>query len=379
MFRALLPVLTLILSSVSLCHALKITDYPKSDEIVIGVVPVVLKPERAFTFNAPLSATLELLVSKPSGSAEEGEILAYVDRERIEMEGELLGLEKQYSELQEIPEKRLSIFQSLRQIEDRKAEIEQQLAFIKKIETNPELGRLYSKDSSQFEQNKQDATERLSEEKETVNAVLENLESPGNRQLAERIIALKLQKRLWEYERKVKESQITMPFDGSYQFLFPFVEGRSEYQVIASEPLVLVEDLSRIYGVIEVRGMLWRLVDKAKLRLRLPGLGMRSPVTLGRFHRSITEEGGPRSALLYYFVFDEKDVPLVSRIRGGMVSGEVLLKLPAKDAHIVPKLDLLSAHPTAFNHSWEAGIRETFDEVKEVHVGQDAIGIVFQD
>lgn len=374
--RSFAFLLSAVLAS-SFCDALELTAYPQRDQISIGVVPVVLKPERAFTFTAPLTAPLEILIAEPRGEAKEGEILAFIDRERVEMEGELLGLEKQYSTTQEIPEKRLSVFQSLRQIEDRKAEIDQQLAFIKKIETNPELGRLYSKDSSQFETNKQAATERLGEEKETVDVVLNNLESPSNRELGESIITLKLQKRVWEYERKLEESQITMPFTGTYQFLFPIETGRIEYQVMQGEPLVLVEDLSRMYGVVEVRGVQWRLFDKAQLRLRLPGLGTRSAMILGKFHHSITEEKGSRSALLYYFAYDAKDVPYVARIRGGLVSGEILVDVSEERPYVVPKLDLLTAHPNAFGTSWEDGVMSLYDDVKTVYVGQDVVGVVF--
>lgn len=355
---------------------LKLSDYPRGSSISIGMVPVVLKPERSFSFTAPLSAPLEIAVVQSSGTAEEGMVLAYMDRERIQLEGELLELEKMHSELQEVPEKRLSVFNSLRQIEDRKAEINQQLAFIKKIETDPELGRLYSKDSSKFEQNKQTATDRLSEEKATVETVLGNLESPGNRELAENIIELKLQKRIWEHERRVEESQIAMPFTGRYQFLFPMSEGRSEYKVMQGEPLVLVEDLSSMYGVVEVRGVQWRLFDKDQLRLRLPGLGSMSNLVLGKFHHSVTEEKGPRGALLYYFNFEEKYVSKVSQIRGGMVTGEILVDVSVEQPYMVPKLDLLSANPKAFQYSWEDGVRAMFDDVKAVYVGQDIVAIV---
>lgn len=355
---------------------LALESYPRKERIVLGTLPISLKPVREFSVNASVSGQLEIEVNQLSGWAEEGTLLANLDRERIELEGELLELETTFIELQELPEKRLAAYNDLRNAEARKSEIEKQLAFIEKIEASPELSKLYGRDRTDFDDTKSKATARLAEEMETVEEVLGNLEVPEVRALSEQILALKLKKRIAEHERRVEESLLKMPFDGRFQYLFPIEAERSNYRVLQGEPLLKFEDLSTIYGVIEVRGVLWRTYRKEQLRLRLPELGSRSFDLLGSFHHSIAEERGQRSALLYYFAFDTKAAKVVADIRGGFVSGQILLDVSEERPYLVPKLDLLEAYPNSFRGNWKTGVQSVFGEVKAVYIGQDEIGIV---
>jgi len=355
---------------------LVLESYPRKSQIVLGTLPISLKPVRELTLSAPVSGLLELEVNQLSGYAKEGTLLASLDKDRVLLEGELLDLEAAYIELQELPEKRLSAFNNLRSIEDRKTEIEKQLAFIEKIDANPELSKLYGRDRDDFDATKLKATDRLAEEKSTVDEVLENLEEPEVRGLSEEILALKLKKRLIEHERRVEDSELAMPFDGRFQYLFPIQADRSDYRVLQGESLLKFEDLSTIYGVIEVRGVLWRTLAKEQLRLRLPELGSRSFDLMGMFHHSVAEERGQRSALLYYFSFKEAAAEVVAEIRGGLVTGQILLDVSEEQPYMIPKLDLLEAYPDRFDGTWTLGVESIFGDVANVYVGQNQIGIV---
>lgn len=377
--KSLKYLITFFCFSATLAHVIaapELADYPKQDFLVIGTVPVSLKAKRSFVFKAPQSASFEVIQKEKYGSATEGTVLAWLDRDQIELEAKLLKVEAVYSETVELPEKQLSAYNQLRQLESRQDEIDQQLDFIEEIEANPELGRLFAKAPETFQLDKAASAKKLQEEQGVVNAFLAKLETPGTQELSMQLVEMKRQQRLLEHQKRLKESRISMPFDGIYSYLLPLELDRTVYTVLQNDPLLLVEDTSEVHGVVEIRGVDWRVLPKERLKLRLSGSRFMDNKNLGIFLRADTDTSTNKGALLYYFSYSGESVKMVEPLRGGIVSGQILLDLTNSPAHIISKLDMLKNHPDEFDESWETGIRQLFGEVQSVYVGQQNIAVI---
>lgn len=370
----------LVLPALVFTHLLQaelaLEDYPLVDHLVLGAVPVKVQATRQHTFYAAFSGPVEQIVARPVGTAKAGELLLFQDRERMDIETRLLAIERQLTEKQEIPEQQLALFQSLRQIENREAEIGQQLAFIKEIENNPELSRLFAEGAEGPGIDKEAAFDRLELERRVTQRILQSLEQPEVRKLAEELVNLQLRKRELEHEKRLREARITMPFDGTYRVLLPSSAGADEMVALQGEPLVQVEDLSTVLGLVEIHGVRWRTLPRENLQLRIPRMASISREYRGQFRRALLSERERDGALIYVFAFDGEAREPAARIRGGTVTGEILLDLSAERYRLIPKLTLLEAYPEAFEHSWESGVRASFDDVREVHVGRDGVAIL---
>lgn len=359
--------------------ALDPTDYPQQDFLLIGTVPATIEPRRAARFNAPMNGSIEIMLEARQGTAKEDTLLAWMDRERLELEGEVLALEATNSRVRQIPEKQLASLQQRHQLETRSSEIDQQLNFLSEIERKPELARLFTEDSEGFQLDKAATAEQLENEQALAETLLEALQTPENEALAQELAERKLAQRQLDYEKRLRDSQIRMPFDGHYQLMLPTEPGRTVYSVLQGDPILLTEDRSEIFGIVEVKGNHWRLLPRERLRLNFPGAGALSPEETGRFAHSVLDDSGRRPTLFYHFKFDAENLSRVERLRGGVITAELLLDLRDEPAHMIPKADLINAFPNAFAEGWESGIRQHIEGVRAIHVGQTAIALVLGD
>ena len=359
-----------------LAAKLRLSDYPTGYTLVLGTAPATLQARRAYTYHAPFSGPVEQGVTSPVGRADAGELLLFLDRERMQIEGRLLEIERQLTEKQEIPEQQLALFQSLRQVENREAEIGQQLAFIEAVESNPELLELFRGEDGPGKLDEEAALERLELERHVTQRILRSLEQPEIRKLAEELVTLKLRKREIEHEKRLREARIEMPFKGAYQLLLPVEPGQTTVEALQGDPLVRVEDLSAVYGVVEIHGSRWRSLPRQRLQLRIPGMSTFSKEFRADFHQARTPQQERGGELVYLFEFKGEGRSRAAAMRGGSLAGEILLQLDAEGVRLVPKLDLLEAYPEAFGDTWKAGVRRVFEDVQAVHVGQDKLAIL---
>jgi len=374
---ALTPLLLAVNVSLE-AKSFQLRDYPMSDHLVIGSVPANLQAKQMHTFYAPSNGPIELLVPAMSGQAAQGELLAFQNRKRIELEGRLLALERQLTEKQEIPEQQIALFQTLRQIRNREAEISQQLEFIEKIGTSPELiqlfGQAYGKDKSKEE----NTTNQLKSERLATQQLLNHLNDPEISVLALELTNLKLRMRELEHEKQLSEACINMPFDGDYQVLLAVDNGRTEVEVLQGAALLRVEDLKEIHATFQIYGVRWRQFPRERLSLRIPGMHGLNASDRAPFSKIVDVgvdplDGAPR----YAFAFKGAAAQRAAKIRGGTVTAEILLELGDRPARIVPKLDLLEAYPDAFRDSWEAGASQVFKNLAAIYVGREALALSF--
>lgn len=358
--------------------ALEPSDYPQQNFLLIGTVPTTLEPSRSFHFKAPMNGSLELMTTTTSGPAKEGTLLARMDRERLELEGEMLQLEAAYSRIREIPEQKLAALQQLRQLENRSSEIGQQLDFLSEIERKPEFASLFTENVESFNEEKRGMTQQLQHERALAEDLLQKLQAPATAELGEQLAEMKLKQRQLDYQQRLRDSQIRMPFDGHYRLLLPTGAERRDYSVLQGDPILLAEDRSALFGVVEVKGDHWRSLPQEKLCLNLPGAGAFGPEESGRFERSVLEHSARRPRLFYHFKFDSTRLERIEQLRGGIITAQLLLDLRDRTAYVIPKADLLSAFPTSFDAGWAEGLRQQFKAIRHVYVGQQAVAVSYE-
>ncbi len=355
--------------------SLKPTDYPQQNFLLVGTVPTTIEARRSAQFKAPMNGSIELMIDATAGLAKEGALLAWMDRERLELEGDVLRLEATHHRVRDIPEKRLAALQQLRQLENRSSEIGQQLDFLGEIARKPELASLFTESVEAFNEEQVKTAEQLENEKALAERLSETLQAPENAELAEQLAEMKLQQRQLDYQKRLRDSQLRMPFDGHFRLLLPTEADRREYPVLQGDPILLAEDRSALFGVVEIKGNHWRSLPRERLLLNFPGAGALGLEETGRFDRSVMEDSGRRPSLFYYFKFEGPHLQRIDRLRGGMVTAELLLDLRDSPAYVIPKADLLAAFPRSFANGWEDGLRQHFGAIQAVHIGQHAIAL----
>jgi len=358
--------------------ALEPSDYPQQDFLLIGTVPTTLEPSRSFQFKAPMNGSLELMISSTSGTAQAGTLLARMDRERLELEGAVLQLEAAYSRIREIPEQKLAALQQLRQLENRSSEIGQQLDFLSEIEQKPEFASLFTENVETFHAEKSGMTQQLQQERALAEDLLHKLQDPASAKLGEQLAGMKLKQRQLDYQQRLRDSQLRMPFDGHYRVLLPSGADRSAYSILQGDPILLAEDRSALFGVVEVKGDHWRSLPQEKLCLNLPAAAAFSPEESGRFARSVLEHSARRPRLFYHFKFDSPRLERIEQLRGGIITAELLLDLRDSTAYVIPKADLLAAFPSSFGGGWADGLRRQFESIRDVYVGQHAVAVTYE-
>jgi hypothetical protein len=138
--------------------------------------------------------------------------------------------------------------------------------------------------------------------------------------------------------------------------------------------LAWLQDFSRQHVRLVLRQTDWRLVDPARLTLRLGTGTLGRPLSAG-FVRRLTEEVFGREELAYYFVVDPERTTEARPLVGGQVGAQVIAALP-ETAHLVPKLDLVLAEPATFRlEGWTGGLAKLLPGARVLLVGETHLAI----
>jgi len=242
----------------------------------------------------------------------------------------------------------------------------------------PELIQLFGPTDGKDRLKEENMTNQLKSERLATQQLLNHLNDPAIRVLAQELTNLKLRMRELEHEKQLAEARIEMPFDGYYQVLLPVETGRAEVKVLQGAALLRVEDLKEIHATVEIYGVRWRQFPRERLTLRIPGMHGLDESDQAPFNKIVAVGIDPLSgALRYSFAFRGEAAERAAILRGGTVTAEILLKLGDQPARIVPKLDLLEAYPEAFRDSWEAGASQVFENLEAIYVGREALALLF--
>ena len=108
--------------------------------------------------------------------------------------------------------------------------------------------------------------------------------------------------------------------------------------------------------------------------LELPrqnGPGLRA-----KFKTKKTVELYGKPELVYVFEFPKELSEVARPLVGGRVSADLIVKL-AKEATLVPKLDLVRSEPESFrDNGWRMGVESAFPGRRVLAVGQSQVAII---
>ena len=174
-----------------------------------------------------------------------------------------------------------------------------------------------------------------------------------------------------QFEMRMQEAYLTVPFDGEIEFLFPYVEGEKNY-IQAGMEVALLRDLRELHGQVPILDSDWRLYNKNSLELELKA--PRGKV-IGKYLKSSSREVSGGEELIYSFKFDPQDKLALRNQLGGRTDGMLYLKL-SRAAHMVPKFLLVSLNPERFRlGGWSGLVASVCPEYELIEVGLYSIAI----
>ncbi len=359
-------------------QAFDLNSYRESRQISVGVLNVEVLPARSLRLKSPSGGSLHLhQPERPGIPLAAGTLWGEFDPERTKLEREAITLARTLLEKKQQPKAALDLAREAAELVERRSELVRQSGMLQRIIAEPELAQLY------LEDNRADSatnpTEeitallaRLKTQTELIDAVLAFSGSDEDFQIEARVLELKLIQQELDLKDRESEKRLTMPFDGELTLLPRRPSGDKPLRIQLGEDLALIQDFSIIRARLVMKRPEWRLIPTGQLFLRI-NAGVRPLVA--RFDRSLLEEVNGREELVYYFNFAEADRPSARSLIGGGLTARLYAELP-QPARIVPKLDLVIAHPDAFREGdWTAGLSAALPESQLMVIGDTELAI----
>jgi hypothetical protein len=366
----------LLLALVVPCHAFDLSPYPRSREIVLGTVHAEVRPAHSQKIKATQSGLLQLHLPASGATLSQGTLWAEFDPARLALEREALALARQLITEKEVPGLRLEQSRTRAELSDKLDELDRQAAMLGKILHDPALAELYLTEETRAQDidKVRYLVTQIDQQRRLTRAVLAYAGTPRQEELEVRVLELKLRQQELELARREQESRLVMPFDGEITFIPPAPTSDRPLRVEAGMDLAWLQDFSRLHVRLVLRQTDWRLVDPARLTLRLGTGTLGRPLSAG-FVRRLTEEVFGREELAYYFVVDPERTTEARPLVGGQVGAQVIAALP-ETAHLVPKLDLVLAEPATFRlEGWTGGLAKLLPGARVLLVGETHLAI----
>ena len=99
--------------------------------------------------------------------------------------------------------------------------------------------------------------ETLATHENQVKEMLSFVESERKEELELGEIKKKFELRKMQFEMRMQEAYLTVPFDGEIEFLFPYVEGEKNY-IQSGMEVALLRDLRELHGQVPILDPDWR-------------------------------------------------------------------------------------------------------------------------
>ncbi|MCW5548240.1 MAG: hypothetical protein KIT44_04680 [Opitutaceae bacterium] len=370
--RCLLP----CLAFATVLRAFDLTAYPVATEIALGTVQAEVKPAHSRKLKAGQSGRLHLHPAAFNRAPQpQGTLWAEYEPDRLNLEREAFDIARQLLRSRETPTLRYEQARARADLADQLAETEHQAAMLQRIRTEPELAELYLREpGGEDPATLDEAVEQLNRQAGLARGLLDFVGSARQEWLETRALELKLRQQEIELQRREQESRLVLPFDGELTLLAAPPGDHPELRVESGMDLALVQDFSRLHVRITLRQPEWRLVPPERLSLRLATGGFGRDLRAAHLHR-VTEEVFGREELACYFLIDREDSGRARALVGGRLQATLVAALPGP-ARLVPKLDLVLAHPAAFRElGWSAGLEQLVAGARLLHVGETHLAV----
>jgi hypothetical protein len=351
------------------------TGFKESDRLLIGKVSLKVTPLREYKMKAGSTGLFELDVPFKSASFKLGDRLGGIDTARLEIDQELMRLSESMLKEKDIPQWHLQRRSQIEQFENQLAKIEGERSLAEQMLANPEKYRELFQSSNRADVNQTEELKTylktLSTHEQQVKEMLIFVESERKEELELGELKKKFELRKMQFDMRMQEAYLTVPFDGELDFLFPYVEGEKNY-IQAGMDVAILRDLRELNGQVPIMDPDWRLYPKNRLELEV-----KSPRgnIVGKYSKSTSKEVSGGDELIYSFKFDPQDnLALKNQLRG-RTDGTIYLRL-IKPAHMVPKFLLVSLNPEIFRRDgWSGLVEDVCSGYELLDVGLYSIAI----
>jgi len=351
--------------------------YPQDSFLRLGVVRGRIESDRRYLFRAPEAGQLTLQLEESPQALQKGALWAVLMPEQLELEraviqrrAEVLEQRRSLFEQVELPKSRLQAEQEL-------ADAERQLAMIEAVQGVAEEPDVLEDLIPGFDWTDITvSTERLREQVALLKRRAEMLGAERELPLAEiKLAELELEQNRAEFELRKKQFEMRMPFDGRLDCNIDLDSNPREIFVTQGQLIGVAEDPQAISVKVELRDAVWLGYDPDALKL----IGRFSGVEkVGEFARSSIRSQGGLSLRSYHFVFEAAVTASLQQRRNTNMTADLALALGA-NYYIVPKLDLIRAHPELFGRGqWRDGIAAVWQDAEVMAVGSTELAILWE-
>jgi hypothetical protein len=351
------------------------TGFKESERLLIGKVSLKVTPLREYKMKAGSTGLFELEVPYKSASFKLGDRLGGIDTARLEIDQELMNLSESLLKEKDIPQWHLQRRSQIEQFQNQLAKIEGERSLTEQMLANPEKYRelFQSSRGTDINQTEELKTylQSLSTHEKQVKEMLLFVESERKEELELGELKKKFELRKMQFDMRMQEAYLTVPFDGELDFLFPYVEGEKNY-IQAGMDVALLRDLRELNGQVPIMDPDWRLYPKNKLELEV-----KSPRgnVVGKYSKSTSKEVSGGDELIYSFKFDPQDNLALKNQLGGRTDGRMYLRL-SKAGHMVPKFLLVSLNPKTFRREgWSGLVEDVCSGYELLEVGLYSVAI----
>jgi hypothetical protein len=351
------------------------SNFKKSDRVLIGKVSLRITPLREYKMQAGATGLLELYVPYEKASYATGKRLGGVDTEKLELDQDLMDTSESLLTEKDIPQWHLQRRSKIEQLETQLTKIEAERAMTKQMLENPEKYKkifqgLGTEESNQTEE-LGSYLKSLSIHEDEIKTMLRYESSERKEELELGQMLKKFELRKMQFDQRIHQSYLTVPFAGEVDFLFPYIEGEENY-IQAGMEVAVIRDMRELHGNVPIIDPDWRLYEKNFLELMVK---TRKGNAVGRYLRSFTENISSKEELVYSFKFDAGDNESLRSQMGGTTEGSLFYKLP-RFAHMVPKFLLVSLDSETFRDSgWNGVVEKLLPQYEILEVGLYSIAI----
>lgn len=351
------------------------SGFRETTRVLVGKTSIKVTPLREYTLKAGSTGLIELYVPAKPGSYKLGDRLGGVDTTRLQLDQELMDLSESMLKEKDIPQWHLQRKSQIDQLDNQLSKIEGERSLTQQMLKNPEKYKELFQSSNQGDGNHSEDLARylneLSLHEVQIKDMLGFLKSDRKEELELGELKKKFELRKLQFEMRLQQAYLTVPFDSEVEFLFPYVKGEKNY-IQAGMEVALLRDLRELHGQVPILDPDWRLLRKGKLELEIKSS---TGLVIGKYLKSVSKEISGGEELIYSFKFEPKDNLCLRSQLGGRTEGKLYYKL-ARPARMVPKFLLVSLSPEIFrSEGWHGLVEKLCPEYELLHVGLYSIAI----
>ena len=352
-----------------------LSSFRENNRILVGKLPVMVTPFREYTLKAGASGEIEMYVPVKTATYQAGHRLAGIDAERLKLDQELMDISEVLLDEKEIPQWHLQRKSQIEQLESQLTNIKSERMMAEQMVRDPSKYAGLFKGS--FDADKMKGENLLlyilkrEKDEMRLTEILSFMNSDRKETLELGELRKKFELRKLQFEMKMKEAYLTMPFAGQVDFLFPYVEGERNFIQRGME-VALVRDMQKIHGQAAMNDSRLRLLDKNRIELQVETA---SRFAVGKYSKSFKKEGAAGEQMIYSFEFPPEHRGALQNLLGGQVDGSLYYSMK-KPARIVPKFLLVSLSPEVFRaEGWGGMVKRFFPGHDLVHVGLNSVAV----